>query len=146
MLKWLIVIILSLAPISELRGAIPTGIAIGLNPTLVFLISVLFNSLIFFPLFFGLKFFYSHIKNNNFFSNVIEHIRKKGRTKMEKYGIWGLLLFVAIPLPLTGAWTASLVAWLFDLKWWKSFVVITIGVLIAGIIVSLSTIGVLSFL
>ena len=140
------VIILSIAPVSELRGGIPTGIAFGLNPFLVFLIAVLFNSLIFFPVYFGLKFFYRYVKNNKFFSRIIERTRKRGHSKMEKYGVWGLLPFVAIPFPLTGAWTGSMIAWLFNIKWWKAFIVISLGVIISGIIVTLSTIGMISFL
>ena len=138
----LMIVLLSMAPISELRGAIPVGVALGINPLVVFFVSVLFNSLIFFPIYFSLDFFYEHLKKNNFIHKKIERIRKKGHNAMEKYGIWGLIPFVAIPLPFTGAWTASIIAWLFDLEWWKSFIVITIGVLIAGIVVMSSVIGI----
>ena len=146
MIKWLFVVLLSIAPISELRGGIPSGIAMGLNPLGVFTVSIIFNALIFIPIYFGLNFFYKYIKKSNFIHKQIEKIRKEGHKPMEKYGVWGLLLFVAIPLPLTGAWTGSIVAWLFGLKWWKAFIVISIGVLIAGIVVTLGTIGVLDLI
>ena len=146
MINELVVILLSVIPISELRGAIPTGIALGMNPLIVFIVAVIFNSLVFFPIYFGLEFFYERLRKNNFMHKQIERIRKKGHKQMEKYGIWGLIPFVAIPLPLTGAWTGTIIAWLFDIEWWKSFIVISIGVTIAGVIVTLSTIGVLNII
>ena len=60
----------------------------------------------------------------------------KKRDKIDKYGIWGLLLFVAIPLPGTGGWTGALLASLLQLDKKKSFGVISIGVFIAGLIIS----------
>lgn len=144
--NFLFVIILSMLPISELRGAIPTGIALGINPLVVFLISVFFNSIIFFPIFFGLDFFYEFLRKFKIVSKQIERIRKKGHKPMERYGIWGLIPFVAIPFPLTGAWTGTIIAWLFDVEWWKAFIVISIGVIIAGIIVTLSTLGAISLI
>lgn len=146
MIKWLTIIILSLAPISELRGAIPAGIAFGFSPISIFLIAVFFNAIAFFPIYFGLKYFYKYVKNNNLITRIVERARRKGHKPMEKYGVWGLILFVAIPLPLTGAWTATIISWLFDVEWWKSFAVIATGVIIAGIIVTLSSMGAIQFL
>jgi uncharacterized membrane protein len=131
-----------MAPISELRGAIPTGIAMGLPPLVVFIISIIFNSLIVLPIYFGLIYFYKHIKKVNIISRYIEKARQRGHKPMEKYGVWGLLFFVAIPFPLTGAWTGTIIAWLFDVEWWKSLAIISIGVIIAGIVIMLSTLGV----
>ena len=71
----------------------------------------------------------------------LEEKTLKKRDKIDKYGIWGLLIFVAIPLPGTGAWTGALLASLLQLDKKKSFGVICIGVFIAGLIISvLSTI------
>ena len=61
----------------------------------------------------------------------------KKRDKIDKYGIWGLLIFVAIPLPGTGGWTGALLASLLHLDKKKSFVVISLGVFIAGLIITL---------
>jgi len=124
-----------------LRGAIPLGLSFGFTPPAVFAVSVIFNSLVFFPVYFGLEFFYEHLKKNNFIHRHIEKIRKKGHGAMRKYGIWGLIPFVAIPLPFTGAWTASIIAWLFDLEWWRAFAVIFISILIAGAIVTIGVMG-----
>lgn len=141
MIEWLSVIILSMSPISELRGAIPTGIAIGLEPYSVFLIAVLFNIILFFPLFFSLKFFYHELKRFKIVRYTIETVRKKEKGFIQKYGIPSLIIFVAIPFPITGAWTGTILAWLFDLDWKKSFIAISLGVLISGIIVFSITLG-----
>ena len=69
----------------------------------------------------------------------LEEKTLKKRDKIDKYGIWGLLLFVAIPLPGTGAWTGSLLAALLHLDRKKSFGVICIGVFIAGLIISIAS-------
>jgi len=65
---------------------------------------------------------------------------------MDKYGSLGLIPFVAIPLPVTGAWTASAVAFVFGIRCRYAFVSILAGVLIAGVIVTLSCIGVLTWM
>ena len=67
----------------------------------------------------------------------------KKSDQIEKYGYWGLMLFVAIPLPGTGAWTGSLIAVLLGLKPAKSLLFILFGVMIAGLIMSLLAFGIL---
>ena len=66
---------------------------------------------------------------------------EKNREKIEKYAFWGLTLFVAIPLPATGAWTGTLVAALFNMKFWKSLLAAFLGVLIAGVVMTLISYG-----
>ena len=66
---------------------------------------------------------------------------EKNRAKIGKYAFWGLTLFVAIPLPATGAWTGTLVAALFDMKFWRSMLAALIGVLIAGVVMTLISYG-----
>ena len=61
---------------------------------------------------------------------------------VDKYGFWGLPLFVAVPLPLTGAYTGTILAWLLDMNWKKAFPAVSLGVLVAGIVVLLITLGV----
>jgi len=146
MFEWITIIALSLAPISELRGAIPAGIAFGLNPWLVFMVAVCFNIFAFLPIYIGLNFFYKYIKNKNFVKKIITRARERGHKSMEKYGIWGLILFVAIPLPMTGVWTATLISWIFDIERWKSFILISIGVVISGLIVTLASLGVINLI
>jgi uncharacterized membrane protein len=131
-------------PISELRGGIPLGISLGLPPWSVFFIAVIANALIFFPVFFILRLFYDKFSSRiTLFDKYMDSLRKRGKPKVEKYGFWGLFLFVAVPLPLTGAYTGTILAWLLGMNWRKAFPAIGIGVVIAGIIVLLGTLGVI---
>lgn len=81
-----------------------------------------------------------------FFNWLFNRTRKKTQAKIEKYGSLALILFVAIPLPYTGAWTGSLAAWLFGIPFKKSILNIFIGILIAGIIVTVTTLSVLNII
>ena len=79
-----------------------------------------------------------------FFSKValwLENKAEKNRAKVEKYAFWGLFLFVAIPLPGTGAWTGSLVAALMRMNFWRALVSVLLGVLSAGIVMSFVSYG-----
>lgn len=135
---YLIVILITLLPWIELRGAIPIGILfLGLNPLLVFILSVTVNILIFFPIFLGLNLFYSHVQRYGFVRRTVGNVRKRCSEKVEKYSFWGLAAFVAVPLPLTGAWTGTLIAWLFNLERKRAFMAVALGVLIAGVIITL---------
>ena len=84
------------------------------------------------------------VKFFNKVANKMFEKAEKNREKIEKYAFWGLTLFVAIPLPATGAWTGTLVAALFDMKFWKSLLSALIGVLIAGVVMTLISYGVVA--
>jgi uncharacterized membrane protein len=132
-------------PISELRGGIPLGISSGLPPWFVFLIAVIANALIFFPIFFALRLFYEKfLFRIPLFDRYLDSLRKRGKPKVDKYGFWGLFLFVAVPLPLTGAYTGTILAWLLGMNWRRAFPAVGLGVLVAGIVVFLITLGVTS--
>jgi uncharacterized membrane protein len=81
---------------------------------------------------------------DKFFNWLFERTRKKANDKIAKYGDWGLFFLVAIPLPITGGWTGALTAFLFGIKKIKAIGIIFSGVLTAGLIVTLLTIGVIS--
>lgn len=143
--NWLIVILISVLPILECRLGMFTAIGIlNMNPFVGFIISFLGNILpIPFILLLINKIFewMKKIPGINKIVFWLEEKTLKKRDKIDKYGIWGLLIFVAIPLPGTGAWTGALLASLLQLDKKKSFGVICIGVFIAGLIISvLSTI------
>ena len=114
----------SMIPIIELRGAVPMGWAMGLEWWQTYIISVLGNML---PVPFILLFINKIIKwmaesNISLFNKVANWLLKKAeknRAKIEKYAFWGVALFVAVPLPVTGAWTGSLVAAVIDMKFWN---------------------------
>lgn len=145
-------VLLSILPIAELRGGIPYGLAtipLTLNNVLtVFSLCVLANILVVIPLFFFLDFFHHRFIRFGWYSSLfnffVKRIQKKSHKlepKINKYGYIALAVFVAVPLPMTGAWAGTLAAWLLDLNRKKSFAAITAGVLIAGIIVTLITLG-----
>ncbi|MBQ9162829.1 MAG: small multi-drug export protein [Clostridia bacterium] len=136
----------SMIPIIELRGAVPMGWAMGLPWWQTFLISVLGNMVpVPFILLFINKFIKflanSKVKFFNKLANWLLGKVEKNRGKIEKYAFWGVALFVAIPLPATGAWTGSLVAAAIDMKFWKAFFSALVGVAIAGVIMTLISYG-----
>lgn len=140
---WLVVFIISLCPILECRLGMFTAISLlNMNPFLGFAISFLGNII---PIPFILLLInqiFEWLKKIPVINKPIYWLEEKTlrkRDKIDKYGIWGLLLFVAIPLPGTGAWTGSLLAALLHLDRKKSFGVICIGVFIAGLIISIAS-------
>jgi uncharacterized membrane protein len=139
------VLLITISPISELRLGIPYGISKGLDPLLTFFIAIIANALIFFPIFFALRLFYDKLLSRiPLFNKYLDSLRKRGKPKVDKYGFWGLTLFVAIPLPLTGAYTGTILAWLLGMDWRKAFPAIGLGVIVAGVVVLLITLGVTS--
>jgi len=145
MKEFLEVLLLSMVPLIEQRGAIPLGIIIhNLNPWAVFIVSFL-GSLVPVPF---ILFFFSYIfewlgktKILRWFYDFIEKKVEKGRGKVEKYEKWGLIIFVAIPLPTTGLWTGSAVAAFLKMDKKKSALyIITGGLISASIITVLSLI------
>lgn len=149
--KELCVFFCSMLPIIELRGAIPMAFALELPWFQAYLISVIGNLLpvpfILLLINFVLKWMSnSKIKFFNKIANFLYKKVEKNREKIEKYSFWGLCLFIAIPLPVTGAWTGSLVAAVIGMKPWKAFVSALLGVLIAGVIVTLIVYGGIGFL
>ncbi len=136
------VLLVTLSPISELRGGIPLGISLGLDPLLTFFIAIIANAILFFPILLALRLFYDGILSRlQIFNRYLDSVRRKGKPKVDKYGFLALTLFVAIPLPITGVYTATILSWLLGMNWRKAFPAITLGVIVAGIIVLLVTLG-----
>lgn len=142
---------LSMLPITELRGSIPWALSVFQTaPLMTFIVAVLGNIIPAIILLWGLqyvdKFF---VKSNNIVSKayawVITRTRRKTQKKILQYGYLALLLFVAVPLPGTGAWTGSIAAWLFGLPKKPSLLIICLGVIMAGIVVTLITTGTIKF-
>jgi uncharacterized membrane protein len=135
--------LISMLPIFELRGGIPVGIAaLHQNPFLVYPVAVIFNLIPVFPLLLFLNPIKGALEKLPFFKSVFGFFtRRVERNKwlVERYEELGLLLFVAVPLPITGAWTGSLIAVIMGLKREKSFLFISLGVIAAGIIVTMLT-------
>ncbi|MBO5938921.1 MAG: small multi-drug export protein [Clostridia bacterium] len=136
----------SMIPIIELRGAIPMGAILGLPWWQSYFLSVLGNMvpvpfiLLFIRAFLGWM-TNSKVKFFNKLAGWLNRKVEKNRDKIAKYSFWGVCLFVAVPLPVTGAWTGSLVAAMIDMKFWKALLSCLFGVMIAGVIMTLISYG-----
>ncbi len=141
---------ISMVPVIELRGAIPVGVGMGLPFWPVFFAAVIGNLLpVPFLVLFTRRVFGWLRTKSGLLERFVSKMEKKAEAKkslIEKYELLGLCILVAIPLPGTGAWTGSLVAAVFDLRLKRSFPAIVLGVLIAGVIVSMVTYGVTIFI
>ena len=142
----IIVFIVSLLPILELRGGILAGYAMGMELLPTFLIAYIGNLL---PIPFILMFiqFIFRVLKKTPLRGFVEWCENKAISKsdsIQKYASWGVFLFVAVPLPGTGAWMGALIASMLKMDGKKAFPVIAVGVLVAGIIVSILSFGLLS--
>ena len=130
-------------PIIEVRGAIPVGLSLGLSPLHATILSFI-GSMIPVPfILFTIRPIFNYLKKTKMFRSVVEKLTiraiNNNGSKIQKYGAWGLLVFVAIPLPGTGVWSGSLAAALLNMRFKWAFPAILIGNLIAAaIIVTLS--------
>jgi len=135
----LVVFVISMLPIFELRGGLIAAAIVGIDWYIAFPICVIGNILpIPFVLLFIRKIF-DWLKKFRIFKKLIEKLDERAKKKSEsisKYVLWGLFTFVAVPLPGTGAWTGALVADVLDIRIKKSFPIIFIGVITAGLIIS----------
>lgn len=136
----LLVVILALLPISELRGAIPLGLYLGISLPKTFLLAVLGNIIFVAPALYLFEPVSTYLRKfkiwARFFEWVFERTRKKSEQVL-KYETLGLFFLVAVPLPMTGAWTGVIAATLFKIRFRYAFIAIVSGVILAGIIVSL---------
>ncbi|MBQ7301097.1 MAG: small multi-drug export protein [Clostridia bacterium] len=149
MLKYLYTFFISMLPIIELRGAIPVGAASGLPWYINYLLCCVGNMLPVPVILFFVEYvlnFMKQVKHLDRIAYWVEEKAEKYKGQVTKYATWGLLLFVAVPLPGTGAWTGSLVAAFIKMKKKTAFFSVLGGVLIAGVIVTLISYGVLGFL
>jgi uncharacterized membrane protein len=138
-----------MTPISELRGAIPVAIGIyKMNPLDAFLLSIFGNILPVAPLLLYLNTMERWLRRfsifNKFFNWLFERTKRKLSDDIARYEALALCIFVALPLPATGAWTGCAAAFLFGMKFRRAFPAILLGVVIAGIIVTLASIGVIA--
>ena len=143
--KEILVFLISLMPILELRGGLIAAALLDVNPVISYIICIIGNVL---PVPFILWFINSILnwmRNSKHFSSIANWLDSKvtkHKAQIEKYGFWGMVLFVGIPLPGTGAWTGTLAASLLDMDFKKSVIAIIAGVILAGIIMGLASAGV----
>lgn len=138
--KEIVVFILSMAPFIEVRGAIPIGMGLGINPIETVFISYL-GSII--PMPFIIKLIrpiFNTLKKRKMFLNLINRTEKKSHLKWDKfkrYEIFSLFLFTAIPLPGTGVWSASLIASIMNLRLRHAILPIVLGNLVSTFLIAI---------
>lgn len=146
--KELIVFIISILPILELRGGLIAASILNVKPMIAYIICIIGNTI---PVPFILLFINkildwmrnSKIKILNKISSWLDKKARKNKEKIEKYGYLGLILFVGIPLPGTGAWTGCLAASVLEMNRKKSFLSVMAGIIMASIIMMLLSYGIL---
>lgn len=145
------IFLIAMSPIFELRGSIPVALSVyQLSVWSAYLISIIGNLI---PVIFFLsllepvsRYLSQHFSLfNRFFTWLFERTRRKHNAKFERWQNFALVVLVAIPLPFTGAWTGSLCAFVFGIPFKKAFPLIALGVIIAGLIVTLTTLGIINF-
>ncbi len=135
----LIVLIVAALPLVELRGAIPVGVLLGLPVWQAFVLGIIGNVI---PIPFILLLLGPIRRMANRWPLVGPFLRwaeeraNKRREPIEKHGFWGLLTFVGVPLPGTGAWTGALIAVLLEMSFWRAFLACALGVVAAGVIIA----------
>ncbi|SCH19067.1 MULTISPECIES: COG2426 family protein [unclassified Romboutsia] len=137
---YLHIMILSMIPVTELRGAIPLGIAMDLNPIGVYLASVAGSTIVSIPLVLCFRNIMHYLRTKKIFLGLIKKVDNKiesGMKKMKKASILGIILFVGVPLPTTGTWTASAIASILKMRMKEALAGVLIGNMMAGVIVTM---------
>ena len=143
--KLITTFLVSMVPIIELRGALPIATGMEVAWYIALPVAIIGNIVpVPFIIIFIKKIFAWMSKREGFLARVVVKMENKAYSKkdtIEKYGPWGLWLFVAIPLPGTGAWTGALIAAMMGISLKKSFIPIAAGVVTAGIIMAFVSYG-----
>lgn len=140
----LTIFIISLLPVLELRGGLIAAVLLGVPLWKAFLICYIANMLPVPFIILFIKKVFEFLRRFKLFAKFVDKLEaktEKNKDKIMRYKQWGLLLFVAIPLPGTGAWTGALFAALLDIDIKKAIPIIALGVLIAGVIVAVLSYG-----
>lgn len=138
-MEYLNIMILSMIPVTELRGAIPIGIAMDLNPIRVYIVSVLGAALVSIPLILTFRHIINFFRGISMFEGLVKTIDKKidlGMKRLKNVSILGIIIFVGVPLPTTGTWTASAIASILKMRLKTALLGVLLGNMMSGIIVS----------
>ena len=136
----LTVMLTAALPVIELKGAIPIGISLGMDPVHAALTAFV-GSMIPVPfILFTVRPIFNYLKTTRMFRKLVHKLTVRSlhhisSGRIQKYGAWGLVLFVAIPLPGTGVWSGSMLAALLDMRFKWAFPAIFVGNLISGLLV-----------
>ncbi len=143
--NWLYVLLITLVPWIELRASIPIGLSMGLDIVPLFLFVVTVNTLLALPLYVALSLTYRQFfQRFSLIRRLVERTQAKGQSYADKYGLLGVSLFIGIPLPGSGVWSGTLVAWFIGMRKRETLLAAFIGNLIAGTIVTVLSLGLLS--
>lgn len=138
-MEYLKIMLLSMVPFTELRGAIPIGLAMDLNPIGVYIVSVIGSTIVSVPLVLTFRHILHFLKTKQIFAKLVIKIDKKvnsGIKRLKNVSIVGIILFIGIPLPTTGTWTASAVASILKMRIKDTLLGALLGNMLSGIIVS----------
>ena len=144
----LVTVFLAALPVSELRGAIPYAMTVGgMSWQKAFALSVVGNILPVVPILLLLESVSNRLRRyklwDRFFTWLFERTRRRGRL-VERFEALGLVLFVAVPLPVTGAWTGCVAAFIFKIPLKLALPAIISGIMIAGTVVTLASLGMIT--
>ena len=137
-MEYLKIMFLSMVPVTELRGAIPIGVTQGLNTIGVYVASVIGSTLVAIPLILFYRQVVNFLRDKMLFVNILNKVDNKierSMKKMKAASLLGIIVFVGIPLPTTGTWTAAAIASILRMRVLEALSGIFIGHCIAGIIV-----------
>ena len=132
--------LISFSPFGEARAGIPYGELNGLPIMLVFIVGLVANLLVF-PIFYkAIELANKHLWKNLLYKKTALYLALRARTKtkevIKNYGVWGLMIFVMIPLPVTGAYIGTIAAFIFGISYQKSLIAISSGITISSIMVA----------
>ena len=144
-------ILIAALPVAELRGAIPIAIYVyGMDPWMAYILGVIGNMLPVVPLLLFLESVSNYLRRwvfwDVFFNWLFTRTYHRHNAKFERYGTIALCMFVAVPLPVTGAWTGCAAAFVFGIQFRHALIAVLAGVMLAGIIVTSASMGMLNLL
>jgi uncharacterized membrane protein len=138
--EYITTFLISISPLGEARVGIPYGVMKDIPVGWAFLVGWIANLLVF-PLFFrGIRFSNKTLWKSRLYRKSAVYLskraKKKTKSSIEKYGLWGLMVFVMIPLPITGSYMGTLAAYILGMDYRKSFIAVSVGVTISSIIIA----------
>ena len=137
----------TILPFIELRGAIPLALALGFSPMESLILTVPANSIIFIPLYFFLNSFYErYFSKIRLARAIVSRSQRMGGNYVKRYGLLGMVVLAAIPLPFFGVYSAAMVSWLLKMDWRYSSIAVAIGILLEGIVVLGLSLGIIAIL
>lgn len=135
--------LLSISPLGEGRVGIPYGIINDLHPVVALVVGTVANLLVFPILYVLIESFNKKLWNFHFYRKYVIKLARRSKKLMgeniQKYGVWGLMVFVMIPLPGTGAYMGTIAASIFNIRKREAFIAVSVGIIISSIVIATGT-------